>query len=175
MDENNQDGSEVLETTEEVAEETIETPEESAEDRLTRIEAEKAELEAKNKQLYERAKKAEEAKKAEPSNETNLSPKDFLALTEHKVSSEDFDEVIRVAKILDKPVHEALRDATLKTILEQRTEERRTASATNTRGSSRGAAKVSGDDLLRRAEATGEVPDSDEGMRALALARAQGK
>ena len=164
------DGSEVLETTEEAAEETVETLNETSDERDTRI----AELEEKNKQLFERAKKAEAAKKVEPSND-NLSTRDVLALTEAKISSQDFDEVVRVAQILNKPVSEALQDKTLKTILETRAEERRSAAATNTGRSPRGTSTQSGADLLRRAETTGEVPESADGLRALAEARLTGK
>lgn len=164
------DAPEVLETQEVAEETTQETPNETADERDARI----AELEEKNKQLFERAKKAEAAKKAEPSND-NLSTKDVLALTEAKVSSQDFDEVVRVAQILGKPVSEALQDKTLKTILETRAEERRSAAATNTGRSPRGTSTQSGADLLRRAETTGEVPDSADGLRALAEARLTGK
>lgn len=170
MDEQNQDGSEVLETTEEAEPEVLDTQDEGEEEsELERLRREKAELEDKNKKLYARVKK-DEVK--EPSQELNLTAKDFLALSENKVSSEDFDEVVRVSKALGySQLSEGLKDSTIKSILTIRAEERRTANATQIRGGARGASKVSGEDLLRKAESTGELPDSDEGIRAIAEAR----
>lgn len=165
---NSKSQKEVDETTENEGEEL--TPEQIADLKK------KAEASSKN---FERAKKAEEelkkfkgAKKEEGKEETtNLSPKDYLALQEAKVSSEDFDEVVRVAEILNKPIHEALKDRTMKSILDQRTEERRTAEATNTSKSSRTGSKDSGEEFLSKAERTGEVPDNEADMKKLAEAR----
>ena len=139
---------------------------------------EKADAAAKAEELANnykiRAEKAEaEAKKGEkpvvPSNDFSM--KDALAFQEAGVTSEDYDEVVRVAKILDKPIAEALKDTTLKTILETRKEERTTANATQTRGGARGTSKVSGEDLLSKAQRTGEVPETDEGMQAIFAAK----
>lgn len=175
MDENI-DAPEVIET-QELAEETIETPEETPEDTIARLEQEKQELDDKNKKLYARLKKEDKPKEDVSTVQTNdaLSPKDFLAMTERQVSSDDFDEVVRVSKLLNKPVHEALKDKTLQTILETRVEERKTAAATQSRGGQRAVSRVSGEELLNRAQKTGEVPATDEGMTALAEARLFGK
>lgn len=133
----------------------------------------KAEDIAKNQKI--RAEKAENLLKGSKKEGEikiegdNLSTKDILALT--KVDSEDYDEVIKVAKILDKPVSEALQDSTLKSILDTRVEERTTANATNTIGGARGGSKVDGESLLQKAEETGEVPDTEAGMKLLAEAR----
>lgn len=67
-------------------------------------------------------------------------------------------------------IPEALKNSELKAILDVRAEERRTASATQTR-SARGVARPTGEDLLRKAEKTGELPSSSEDMTALAEAR----
>lgn len=134
--------------------------------------AEKAELIAKDQKL--RAEKAERELKErgeKPASTDSLSPKDYLALQESKVTSEDFDEVVRVAKILGKPINEALKDSTMKTILDTRNEERRTAAAAHIQGGARGTSKVKGEDLLAKAEQTGEVPETDEGMRELFRAK----
>lgn len=156
--------TESAETTEQVTETTDQiTAEEFA--ALKEQAAKVEDLESKNKQLFERLKK-----KDEPETSENLSTKDILALIEAKVSPDDYEEVSRVAKILGKQTHEALKDDTLKLILETRAEQRRTANATQTRGS-RGTTKVSGEDLLTKAEKTGEVPETDEGMQELFKAR----
>lgn len=171
------DAPEVIETPA-PAEETVETPtddaydasDETIEQRLARIEQEKEELEKKNKRLYARLKEGEKAQTSVPSND-NLNAKDVLALTENRVSADDYDEVIRVAKILGKPIHEALKDSTMKAILTTRAEERKTASATQVRGGTRAVNKTSGEDLLSKAEKTGELPETSDGFRALAEAR----
>lgn len=164
----------------------------SDEDRATAISAKKSEILsgefASLKDKADKAEKAEEiardqkirAEKAERELKEKsdkglsgevLSPKDYLALQESKVTSEDFDEVLRVSKILGKPITEALKDSTMKSILETRNEERRSAAAAHTGGGSRGTSQVKGEDLLSKAEQTGEVPDTDEGMRELFKAK----
>lgn len=178
--ETNQDGSEVLETTEETVEETEteETTEDTEEvpalskqevEELRAKAAKADELEKKNKQLYERAKKNV------PSKDPNLSPKDYLALTNAGITAEDFDEVVRVSTVLGKPISEALRDDVMKTILDRRAEERRTAAATHTSGGARAVKKTTGEDLLRKAEATGEIPDDEDGMAKVINARMERK
>lgn len=174
MEDNNQDAPEVQET-QETNEETVETTETTGQtEELTPEQI--ADLKKKadaSSQNFERAKKAEEAlRQAKGSGQAEaLSPKDTLALYEHKVSSEDYDEVVRVSKALNKPISEALKDPILKTILEKSSAERKTANATATGPSTRGANKLDGDTLLRKAEMTGEVPDSKEGMDAIVEAR----
>ena len=159
-----------------------ETPEQKAE-----------RLEGINKQLYARAKKAEGFELVEgnwvkkskpaapataapaPSQEPTFTPKDTLALIEAKVSSEDFDEVVRVSKILGKPIAEALKDKTLKSILTERVEERRTANATHT-GGGRRTSTVSGADLLEAARAGQDVPlDRVDDLAEARMASKKGK
>lgn len=173
MDEN-QDGSEVLETTETMVEETQEATEEEtpslSKEELDALRAKAAkaeELEEKNKQLYERAKKAEKAKA--PSKEDGLSPVDIIYLAKVDIHDEDLPEVLEYAKKMGVSVKDA--HAHYKPILAEKAEERKTASATQTKGGARGSSKTTGADLLARAERTGELPDTDEGMRALAQAR----
>lgn len=172
MDPEQQDAPEVLETPEADAEQPEETAAEEealTTEQIAELKAKAAkaeELEQKNKQLFERAKKAE-ATKPEPKEpaEGQLAPKDFLALTENKVSSEDFDEVVRVAKILNKPISEALKDKTLKSILSERADERKTAAATQTR-SPRGTTSKSPDTILDNAR-KGNLPEGDADIAAL--------
>lgn len=172
MESEEKDESQVLETettTEETAEAAEEeTPEQlkariaDLEAKVTKTEGEKAELESKNKQLFERTKKVKEA----PSSD-GISARDYLAMNEAGVTSADYDEVVRVSKILGVSIADALKDSTMKTILATRAEERKTAAATHTAGGARGASKVSGEDLLSKAQRTGEVPETKEGMQEL--------
>lgn len=157
-------------------EETIVAPEETTEEEATegeqvdwKSEAEKAKELADN--YKRRAEKAEKKAKSvpEPSNET-LSPKDYLALQQAQITADDFDEVQDFANYRKISVAEALKSPTLKTILKERVEERNTSAAMNTK-SPRGMTKTSGEDLLQKAEKTGEIPDTPEGIRALQEAR----
>lgn len=168
----NSDESQVLETetteteptnTEVDAEETTESQEEES---LEVLKAKAEELERKNKQLYERLKKQEVKVPSE-----GLSEYDILALKNSNITEkEDLDTVKEYAKRLNLSIADALEDKYVKTVLADKAEERRTARATEVR-SPRGIAKNTGEDLLRKAEQTGEVPTSEEGMRAIAEAR----
>lgn len=151
--------------------ETVETPteEELPEDRIARLEQEKAELESKNRKLYARLKS--EDKKPEPTqmNDQGISNKDLLYLAKADIHEDDLDEVLEWAKYKKVPIAKAYDD--LKPMLQARSEERRTAAATQTRGGQRGTAKLDPEGILAKAEKTGEVPESAEGMQALFVAR----
>lgn len=151
----------------ETVEETVETPKN---EELTKaqefgtnqkIRAEKAEREAK--ELKERLKAQESAK------QEGLTNKDILYLAKSDIHEEDLDEVITEAKLRGWDVPTAHKF--LKPILNVKAEERKTAAATQTTGGARGASKVTGEDILTRAEKTGQLPDSDEEIQALFLAR----
>lgn len=130
-----------------------------------RIRAEKAE-----KRLKELEAATKPAETTTPKNETNLSPKDYLALTENKVSSEDFDEVVRLSTVLGKSIADTLKDKTAGAILQTRQEERKSAEVANTapsrRSSSRDTDKAVLEDLSK-----GIVPDTEEGIRKLVAAQ----
>lgn len=168
------DESEVLETTEtQVAEETEATEdvvlEEVPEQEEVDVEAlkrEKEELEKKNKQLYERLKK-----KDTPSDPSSLTAKDFLALKESDVKADDFDEVQDFATYKRLSIAEALVHPTLKGILRDRMEERKTSDATSTRSPRGTSRQATGEEILRRSERTGTMPESADDMTAIFLAR----
>src|SRR3990167_84655 len=141
---------------------------------------EQADAKAKAEELANnykiRAEKAEaEAKKGEkpvvPSKPDDLSPKDLYALMNEKVPQEDVDEVVRAAKALNLTIPEALKSNIVKSILSEKAEERTTAQATQKKGGARGVSKVSGEDLLSEAEKTGQLPESEEDIQKLFLAR----
>lgn len=173
MEDTTQDAPEVLETPEEEIELDLEEdkPEED-------VEA----LKEKNRQLYARAKKAEgfeqvdgkwvkkaQAPATEPSQDVTLSPKDVIALS--KVHDDDIDQVMEWAKFKGVSIAEALKDQTLSQILNVNEETRKTALATQTGRSGRASSKVSGEDLLRKAEQTGEIPTTEEGMAEIIRAK----
>lgn len=169
MDPEEKDGSEVLETPEEVAEETTEENSELTAEQIAELKAKAAkadELEGKNKQLFERLKKAE----TKPDHsKSDLSQTDVLYLAKADIHEEDIQEVLDWAKFKGVNIREAHKQ--LKDTLAVREEQRKTAAASHTKGGQRGTSKVSGDDILRKAETTGEVPDSNEGLNKLFEAR----
>lgn len=170
----NQDEPQVLETAAPEAtpeDQPVEPAEPQADDKDQKI----AELEKTNKQLFERAKKAElkvkEAPPPAPAPEPTLSEKDRFALYKGDVSADDIDDVLEYARFKKLTVSDALKSSVVTNMLAEKKEQRRTAEATQTRNSPRGTTKVSGAELLAKANRTGEVPDTDEGMQALVLER----
>lgn len=179
---NNQDGSEVHETTEEVAEESTQeisaqadlTPEQIAD--LTR----KAEVSSQN---FERAKKAEaELKEAReklkgagaqaPASQDALSNKDVIYLAKADVHEDDIDEVLQWAAFKKISVSEAHKQ--LKTTLEVKAEQRRTAEVANISNVRRGPTKLSDESLLDNAKA-GKLPDADAEIERLIRAKQRAK
>lgn len=136
-------------------------PEETEREKKLRLDNE--ELTKKNKQLFERAKK-------NGTKPTELTPKDALLLAKANVHEDDLETIIEFATFKKVPVADVLKDTTMQKILAGNAEERATAAASN-RGGARGTSRVSGEDLLRKAETTGEVPDTTKGMNDLFLAR----
>lgn len=173
--ETKQDDSQVLETGEKVDETTHETQDteqtetqetegntSAFEEKIATLEKANQDLEKKNRQLFERAKKV-------PSKENDLSTRDVLYLAKADIHDEDMEEVLEIARLRKIPVSQA--HTFMKPILDVRSQERRTAAATHTKGGARGTTKVSGEDLLKQAQLTGEVPDTDEGLNDLFNAR----
>lgn len=99
-----------------------------------------------------------------------LTPMDAVALGKSDVHDEDYSLVTKWAQQNGMSVIDALKDDDLKVILDSHAEKRRTAEIANT-GGPRGGKTATGSELLAKAESTGEVPDTDEGMTALAAAR----
>lgn len=173
MDEQNQDVVESLNPQEKVAE-TTETAEESETSQPDVEElAKRAALADDYKKRAEIAER--ENKKLKTSvhsqNESELTPKDVFALMNAKVAEEDIEQVAEYAKFKKISVAEALKSTVVKTMLEESQEQRATAQATQTKGSPRGTSKVSGEDILSKAEKTGELPESEEDIQKLFLAR----
>ena len=147
-------------------------------DELTPEQREELEKKAKaSSQNYERAKKAEEELKKlkeskdeeKPTSSDDLTNKDVIFLAKADIHEDDVDEVLEWAKFKKVSVSEAYKQ--MKTTLDVRAEERKTANATNTQQRTRGTSKTDGEDILQKAESTGEVPTSAKDMDKLAEAR----
>lgn len=171
--EETQDASQVLET--ETTEEATETAEEATaetqveEEDIEAIKAKAAkadDLEKQNKQLFERAKKAESKTKSSD----ELSVTDAVVLMQAGVKAEHFKDVVEAAKVLKLSIPEAMKNNVVISILAQKTEEEKTASATQVRTQARGTTKVTGDQVLQKFE-NGTLPESDAEFTALAEAR----
>ena len=123
-----------------------------------KLRAEKAENELKNNKVVPK--------------EEGLSQKDVIYLAKADIHEEDVDEVVELAKLKKITVAEAHKYMT--PILETRAEERKTASATQTKGGARGSVKVTGEDLMAQAR-KGKLPETDEDWDKLQLARLEAK
>lgn len=169
------DNSPIVEEENNTEEETV------VEDNETTEEKPKIEYTEREKQLYAQLQKAKGLtlvdgkwvkanKPAAKVVSTNLSTTDAILIAKSNIEMEDVERVVKFAKDEGLTVSEALRNSELRAILDVRADERRTAQATQTR-SARGSAPQSGEDMLSKAENTGEVPATDEGMRAITEAR----
>lgn len=140
-------------------------------------EAEKAKELAENYKI--RAEKAEKASKKgnsegekTPKNERNeeMSSRDIIALTKANIADEDIDVVLDYAKFKKISVAEALKSSVVKATLAENEEHRKTAAATNIGTGRRGVQQKSEDVLLSEFK-SGKVPETDDEMERLALAR----
>lgn len=125
-------------------------------------------------QNFERAKKAEDelkklkSEKPEEVSRDGLSNKDVIFLAKADIHEDDMDEVLDWAKFKKVPVSEAYKQ--LKTTLNVREEERKSAAASNTSNARRGSSHATGESLLSQAKA-GKIPESDEDIQSLIKAK----
>lgn len=121
----------------------------------------KAQEYARNQKI--RAEKAEGDKKpkdesTKPVDKSGISVMDIYALTNAKVHEEDIEEVTKAAKLLGKSISEALKDSTVRAILQTRNEERATAEAANTTTAKPGTKQITGEELKQNLS-KGQVPE----------------
>jgi len=178
-----------------------ETPEESSENQTEETEEnpeEKTPVKKSNKlksalaqkdhwkKKYEELKNAKEDKSDEketpikPSGEetpkTQLSSEDVLVLVNSKITHpDDIKEIKDYASYKKISVEEALKSSVVQNTLQTNREQRKTADATNTGTGRRGTGKTSVKDLMRKRQATGELPESDEEIEKLAAAEVEEK
>ena len=131
-----------------------------------KVRAEKAEALAKQLKIKPE-EKPESPKTPEP-----LSLKDIRALQD--VHDDDVDQVTEYAKFKNISVAEAKKLPEMQALLRTKQEERETAQATNTGGGKRATSKNTPEAILERAE-SGQLPEDDEGIKALSEARLQQK
>lgn len=126
-----------------------------------------------------RAEKAESklksapAEKIETSKQPILSAFDLMAVAKADITEEDLAEVMDYAKYKKISVSEALKSTVVKASLAEKAENRKAAEATATTGGRRQSGKVSDTSLVDKARG-GEMPESDEDIKRLFLARRKG-
>lgn len=133
-------------------------------------------LEAKNKQLFERAKKAEgfelvdgkwvkAAKPAPKPKAEDLSGKDILALSTSGITEdEDIDFLKDAASLKKTSIAAVLKDPTVSALLKGKQEERQTAIASSTSPTRRTSTERKGSDILASAKAD-NMPAPGKDMR----------
>lgn len=140
-------------------------------------------LKQKNQELYEQLKKSKGfirnkegkwVKKEVPQPEMqlsdDLSKTELYSLVKANVPDEDVEEVKMYARSHKITATEALKRDEVKSILKVRDEYRKTADASSTGSTRRGSSKISDDTLLSNASKM-NLPESDEDIHRLILAR----
>lgn len=135
----------------------------------------KAEQLANNYKI--RAEKAEKAAKVKPEFNSKPSPtageissKDLYALMSAKVAPEDIDEIKDYALMKKISISDALKTSVVKSILSEKEEQRKVASASNVGGTKRASSKVS-DETLMDNFANGILPETDNDIARLVALR----
>lgn len=155
------------ETQVETSEETTETPEQESGESVEEYKARLQKAEELAENYKKRAEKAEKKAKETPQ-ASDLSQQDIIFLAKTDIHEDDIPEVTEWARFKKISVKEAYEQ--LKPKLAVEAEHRKTEAATQT-SSPRGVKPVSGEDILAKAEKTGEIPETEEGMRKLQEAR----
>lgn len=180
MDENLNDVADISNQQEEADldtanEENYEQEEESIEE--LKAAKEKAEKLANNYKI--RAEKAEKAAKAKPefnskqsSTAGDISSKDLYALMNAKVAPEDIDEIKDYASMKKISISEALNTNVVKSILNDKAEQRKVALASNVGNSKRVSNNMTDDALLNNFK-KGILPESDEDIERLVKLRSK--
>lgn len=137
----------------------------SYEQRLKTSEAIGAKIKHRNEATDLRGKVA-----ATPAAPNTLSTADILTLSSANLHPEDAQEAFKFMTLNKLSLGETLKNPMFSAYLQQQVSKRTTAQATDM-GGARGAAAESGEALLKKAETTGEVPETTEGMQALFSAR----
>lgn len=156
----------VVDTNDEDADEDAETLD-TLKERLA-----KAEELAKNYKI--RAEKAEKKspgqKHVQASNKDEISSVDMLSLLKADVDITDIDDIKDYAKLKNLSISDALKTGFVKSMLADKAEQRRIASAAHVGSARRGTGKLSDDSLLENAR-KGIAPETDEDFARLVAAR----
>lgn len=157
---------------------TEDTDTQSSEDNVEEVKARLAKAEELAKNYKIRAEKAEKLAKHTPKEEvkpeiksSSISTRDLLALSKANLHEDDIPEVEEYAKFKNISLADALKSNVVKTLISEKEEMRKTANAANTSNARRGQTKVTGSDLIAKAQKGDNVEDFD----ALAQARMEAR
>lgn len=131
-------------------------------------------IEAQKEHWRKKATTQTQAPKQEQSVDS-LSSKDLLSLMKAEVNEDDIDDVVEYATFKKISIADALKTSTVKAIIAEKNEYRKTAELSNTSNVRKGVSKVSDDTLVRKLN-DGEVPSiGSEDAERLFWARRGGK
>jgi hypothetical protein len=155
-------------------EEVLETSNEESNDESNELAERLAKAEELANNYKIRAEKAERfaksARTEQPQMQTptagDLSTKDLYALIDAKVPEQDIEEVREYAQLKHLTIAEALKSNVVKTILNDKAEQRNMAAAANVGSSKRSSGKIPDDVLLSKAS-KGELPENDADLERL--------
>jgi hypothetical protein len=118
-----------------------------------------------------RAEKAEKKKEEFKKEKDEFSLQDIRALSD--VHDDDVQDIVDFAKLKGISISEAKKNSVIKSILSDRTEERRSAEATETKGKKL-SSQTSPEAILAKAS-KGELPEKDEDIEKYVEARIEAK
>jgi hypothetical protein len=154
-------------TDNEVVETSREESTESVEDLRKKIQT----LEAQKNHWKGKATKPEsKSETPDTARNENVSFEDSYALIKANVEADDIAEIKDYARLKGISIREALNSTIVKSIISEKNETRKTASATHTGTAKRTTSKSSDEDLKSNAE-KGILPDSDEDLKRLIQSR----
>lgn len=122
----------------------------------------------------ERRLKAKEEPEKNPEEKKELSQSDLIYLAKSDIHEDDIDEVLEIAKSQNKSLKEVHNLSWVKSWLNEKKEERKTAEATAT-GNKRSGPQTPDANRLYQEAQKGKYPDSKEEMQKLIEARFGGK
>jgi hypothetical protein len=127
-------------------------------------------LEAQKNHWKGKANKPEAKSETKTVSNESVSFEDSYALIKANVESEDVAEIKDYARLKGISIQEALKSTVVKSILSEKNEMRKTASATHTGNAKRTTSKSSDEELKSNSE-KGILPDSDEDLKRLIQSR----
>lgn len=127
-------------------------------------------LEAQKNHWKKKANAGKESESKPTVNTKELSPTELYTLMKSDVAPEDLEVVTKYAGYEGISVAQALKSDVLKTILDKRTQARKTAEATSTGSTRKSTNQTSPEALLENAK-KGNLPDSDADLEKLVNAR----
>ena len=173
-------------TTEAEPQEPTEAPEEGGkveenpEQQIARLEKENATLTGKSETLRKKVERLtnppkEEGAPATTEAKTELTSNELMVVMEAKVPAQDVAELQLLAKAKSLSIAEALKDTTIKIVLDGLKNQRDVANAANTSKGGKPKAALSGKEMFDKAQKDGELPDAtEENIDAMFMAQKKG-